>query len=274
MNILKVEFQKISKGLITWTISLTAILAMYIMFFPSMKDAGFSDLANAKINMMPEAIKTAFGLNNMPDLSVYTEYLAYILQYIIIGVSLYALILGTKSLISEEQDKTIEFQMANPISRVELITYKMIAGLIAVTILMISILVVSLVGGALYSKTEYIMQTITLVKISIIPAYVYLFIGFVFSSVLKKSIATPGTALGIFFGTYIIGIMAGVIDKIKWLKYVSPSNYVISSDILKSNLVDEAKGNFNMTGIYIGIVLVIISVITTYIVYRKKDMDI
>lgn len=274
MNILKVEFQKISKGLITWTISLSAILAMYIMFFPSMKDAGFSELANAKINMMPEAIKTAFGLNNMPDLSVYTEYLAYILQYIILGVSVYALILGTKSLVSEEQDKTIEFQMANPISRKELVTYKMIAGFIAVTVLMISILAVSLIGGSLYAKTEYFMQTATIVKMSIIPAYVYLFVGFLFSSVLRKSIATPGTSLGIFFGTYIIGIMAGVIDKIKWLKYVSPSNYVISSDILKSNLVDPAKGNFNMTGIYIGIVLAIVSIIATYVVYNKKDMDI
>ena len=274
MNILKIELRKISKGLIIWNIALCSMLAMYIMFFPSMKDAGFSALANAKINMMPEAIKAAFGMSNMPDLSIYIEYLGYILQYIIIGVSVYALILGTKALSSEEQDKTIEFQMANPISRTQLISYKMLAGFIAVTIMMISLLIISIIGGAMYSKTSYLMETITIIKMSIIPSYIYLFIGFAFSAVFKKSMATPGVALGIFFGSYVIGVMAGVIDKISWLKYISPANYVIASDVLKSNLVDSAKGNFNMTGIYIGMVIVVVSIITTYVVYSKKDMEI
>ncbi len=274
MNVFKVEFAKISKGLLTWTLSLAGIMFMYILFFPSMKDLGFDELMASKMSLLPDAVKEAFGLKNMPDFTVYVQYIAYILQYVIIGVSIYALILGAKALASEEQDKTIEFQMANPISRNKLITTKLIVGFIAVTILMIAILLTCLAGGAMYAKAEYIMSITTIVKMSIIPAYIYLFIGFMLSAVLKKTLATPGTALGIFFGTYIIGIMAGVIDKISWMKYLSPANYVMAADVLKSNLVDSSKAAFNMTGIYIGIVIIIVSSITTYVVYNKKDMDI
>lgn len=274
MNILKVELRKISKGLTIWVIALSAILFMYIMFFPSMKNEGFDELVKVKMNMMPDAFKEAFGLENVPNFSIYTEYLSYVLQYIMIAVSIYALMLGTKALASEEQEKTIEFQMANPISRGELVTYKMLAGFIAVSVVMIALLLTSLLGGAIYSNTEYFMPVTTIVKMSIIPAYIFLFIGFALSVTLKKSMATPGTVLGIFFGTYLIGIMAEVVDKIKWMKYLSPSNYVLASDVLKSSLVDKSKGDFGMTGIYIGVILIGVSVIVTYWRYRKKDMDI
>lgn len=274
MNVLKVELKKISKGLITWIITICAILAMYIIFFPSMGDSGFNSLANAKIEMLPEAFKKAFGMEEMPNFNIYTEYLAYILQFIMLAVSVYALILGFKSLTSEEQDKTIEFQMANPISRTELVTYKMLTGLIAITALMIGLLLVAIIGGALFAKSDYFNQTIIIVVMSMIPAYIYMFIGFALSTIFKKSMVTTGTSLGMFFGTYIIGIMAGVIDKIKWMKYISPSNYVLSSDVLKSNILDSTKNTFNMKGIYIGIAIVIVSIITTYVLYNKKDMDI
>lgn len=274
MNIFKVEFKKISKGLIIWTISLVAILAMYLMFFPSMKDAGFSELTSAKMNMFPDALKEAFRLETMPNFEVYIEYLSFVIQFIVIAVSVYAIVFGINSLSSEEQEKTIEFQMANPISRSKLITVKMIVGFTVVTVVMVALLVTSLIGGILYDKSEHLTEVITIITISAIAPYIYFSIGFMLSAIFKKTISTSGTALGIFFGTYIIGIMAGVIDKIKWMKYLSPLNYVVPVDVLNSNLVNKLKGDFNMIGIYIGLAVIIISVITTYIVYNKKDMEI
>lgn len=274
MNVFKVEFRKISKGLIIWTASICAILFMYLMFFPSMKDAGFDELLSSKMDMLPDVLKEHLGLDKTPNFAIYIEYLSYILMDVMIGVSIYGLILGVKALASEEQDKTVEFQMANPISRAQLVTYKMMVGFVAITILMISILLTCLIGGAIYSDKDYTMEIITMIKMSIIPAYIYLFIGFMLSTILKKNMATPGVALGIFFGTYVLGIMAGVIDKIKWMKYLSPANYVLPTDVMKSNLVNKTGGDFSMKGIYIGAVLIVVSIITTYVVYNKKDMEI
>lgn len=274
MNVFKVEFKKISKGLITWTISICAILAMYIAFFPSMQSSGMDELVNAKMEMMPKALQEAFGFDNMPNFMIYTDYISYILAFIMLGVCAYGLILGFKALSSEEQDKTIEFQMANPISRAKLITSKMFSGFLAITIVGIALLITALIGGQMFSETECLASMATIMAMSIIPVYVYLFVGFMLSAVLKKSFATTGTSLAIFFGAYIMGTIGGVVEKISFLKYVSPSNYVVSSDVLNSKLVNSTKQDFDMKGIYIGIIIIVISIIATYVVYNKKDMDI
>lgn len=274
MNVFKVEFRKIFKGLMVWAISLCLILTMYLAFFPSMADAGFDELASAKMEMFPEAFKKAFGLEDMPNFAIYNEYVAYIMQFVMLGVCAYALILGFRALSSEEQEKTIEFQMANPISRAKLVFIKMLVGFLALTIIMITLLITGLIGGELFANTEYMNTTLTVFKMSMIPAYVYMFIGFMLSALLKKNMSSTGTALGIFFGTYLIGIMAGVVEKIEYLKYVSPANYVMATEVLKSNLVDITKKTFDMTGVYIGMALIVISIITTFLVYNKKDMEI
>ena len=73
-------------------------------------------------------------------------------------------------------------------------------------------------------------------------------------------------SLGIFFVSYFLGIIGKLKDSFNWLKYFSPFDYYDPSEILKDG--------FEVKFIIIGICVIIISIISSYFIYGKKDMNI
>ena len=73
-------------------------------------------------------------------------------------------------------------------------------------------------------------------------------------------------SIGIFFVSYFLGIIGKLKDSFNWLKYFSPFDYYDPSEILKDG--------FEVKFIIIGICVIIISIISSYFIYGKKDMNI
>lgn len=265
MNLYKLELRKQKKGFIIWTIALVCIILLYLGFFPSIKEAGFSDMMSEKMKLLPEALLKSFNLDVMPNFSDFMQYFAYVYQFIIMAVYVYALVLGTSIISREENEKTIEYLYANPISRKEIITSKLLSSVTMIFGLMASIFIISFIMGVTFADINIVGSLAKIIGISLIPTYAYLSIGLVLSVVLKRVNQGTMIALGIFFGTYIIGIMSGVIEQLEFLKYISPYNYAVPMTIL--------RGEFDLIGISLGILLILVSIFTTYFVYQRKDLN-
>ncbi|MFA5407506.1 MAG: ABC transporter permease subunit [Bacilli bacterium] len=270
MNLIKIEFKKNFKSCLIWAIVLSSILFLYLAFFPSMRDAGFSELLDGKLDMMPEGLLDSLGLKDMPDFSVFMEYYCYVFQFIAIGLVIYAMILGTKALSKEEGDKTIEFLYAKPVTRTQIVLSKMISSKALILFVSLCLIVISIISDFIFGSGNTLM-IILVNAMMLIPVFVYWSIGFAISSFLKDDSKSITIALGLFFGSYLIGIIANTIEKLDFLKYLAPISYNPASAIFKF-FNGQSGAELNITALVLSAIIFVLGIIITFAKYSKKDL--
>lgn len=270
MNIFKIEFKNQFKSIIVWSVTISLIFVLFIAFFPSMKDSAMKELVGAKLSAIPETLLKAFNIDKMPDFTDLMEYFAYCAQYINMAGCIYATMLGANSLIKEETDGTIEFLYSKPVSRTKIVTSKLLSNLATLIVFNIILFTVCAIGCAIVAPAgyEFITKIIIVIKSGFMIEVLFFSIGFVVSTLLSSSRQAAPTALGVFFVTYILGIFSGVVKKLNFLKYFSPFNYVIPSEVIKAD--------YKMKTSYIILTISIIVLGTTFVYwkYNRKDMKI
>lgn len=266
MNIVKFEIRRLFKSLLAWTIILAALDIMFMLFFPSMKSSGMSELMKAKMNMLPKAMLQSLGISSYMDFSDLLQYFTYCWQYIILAMCIFAATLGATSLIKEESDGTIEFLYAEPVSRTKIAVCKLLSTFIVLFVLNLMIFIANaVILGALHSAGYAYMGG--LVKITLASLYgctAFWAVGFAISSLLRRVSQASPFAMGIFFVTYIFGMFAPIVKNQNFMKYLSPYHYVLASDILKT-------GSLKTSYAVILALIIIFGLTTGIAVYRKKD---
>lgn len=268
MNIFKIEFRKGLKPLVVWTVVCVLLTILFMSMFPSMKDSGMQELVNTKMDSMPPAILEAFNLKDVPDFSKLNQFFAYVFQYIVIAGSIYAAMLGAKSLISEESEGTIEFLYAQPASRTKIVTMKLLSSLalfyIFVVIMAVASILISLAVKPEDLKTiDLFMDMKLLFAGFFLVGLVFMCAGFLVSVLIPHlRLATP-ISIGAFFVTYLLGTFSGMIDELEFLRYFSPFHYAVPSELVK-------KG-FEPINIALAFIISIVCITATYFIYKKKD---
>ena len=245
MNIFKFEFKRLLKSCIIWSLVCGALITLFMSLFPTMEDMGMQQIVNNKMGGMPVEILKAFNIDSSMDFTDIFNYLGYAIQYIAMASAVYGAILGVNSLIREESQGTIEFLYSKPINRLKIVTSKL-GAIVEVMNLIINIKVVFI--GIL------------------LLGLIFISLGALISSIVKSDKGAIPISIGIFFVSYFLGIIGKLKDSFNWLKYFSPFDYYAPSEILKDG--------FEVKFIIIGICLIIISIISSYFIYSKKDMNI
>lgn len=271
MNIFKFEFRRLFKSCLVWSLLCGALIILFMAFFPSMRDSGIQELVATKLGAFPEGLMEAFGLDDMVDFTDIMQYLAYVIQYISMAAAVYGAILGVNALLEEEAEGTIEFLYAQPVSRSEIVTSKILSRVV-IMFLFIIIVGSTTMGISIALKPEDVDLITMLMDIKSIfigmsfIGFIYLAIGLLLSTILKPSSNSTAISIGVFFITYILGVLSKMKDNLEGLKYLSPFDYALPMDIVRSG--------WNINYIITGIGIIAISIIGTYIIYNKKDMRI
>ena len=270
MNMFKFELKRLLKTTFIWSIVCSLLVILFMAIFPSMADSGMQDIVGAKLDAIPEAMLQTFNIEAAMDFSNVKDYMAYVLQYMEMAAGIFGAILGVSALSSEESNGTIEFLYSKPISRVKVVTNKLLATAISLYIFIMIIAIVT-TGMAMIVKPEDIEFISLLMDIKTIYigtsliGYMYMAIGFLISVIIKPNKNTTAVALGVFFITYIIGIFAKLKDTFEMFLYLSPYDYFLPSELLNNG--------FDLVYTSIGIALIIVPIVITYIIYRKKDLS-
>lgn len=271
MNIIKVELKRSIKSLLAWSIVTSIILILFMLLYPSIKDSGMMDIMNAEIDSLPEAMLEMFNMKDAPNFSNITEYFAYSFQYILMVSGIYGGILGVNSLISEESDGTIEFLYSKPVSRVKIAQIKIISNLLiflmfSMIISIVSIILMMVLAPEGKDLVKILIDTKNICIGFNIVGLVFLGLGFLISTIIKSSKSSISLSLGIFFVTYFIGIISKIKDNLEWLKVISPYENFIPSKILKDGL--------NISYIIGSICIIIVCIVGSTIIYKRKDFRI
>ena len=271
MNIFKFEFKRLLKSGIIWSLVCGFLIILFISLFPAMEDMGMKELVNAKMQGLSLDLLKAFNIDAAVDFTNIFDYLGYVIQYIGMASAVYGAILGVSALIREESQGTIEFLYSKPITRTKIVTAKL-GSVFAMFCTYIVILCIFTTGMCYIVKPEDvdIIDLIINIKsvfmgISIVGV-VFMSIGLLISAIIKSDKGAISIAIGIFFVSYFLGMVGKLKESFNWLKYFSPFDYFIPSEIMKNGL--------DFTYIIISLCVIIACISSSYIIYRQKDMNI
>ncbi len=260
MTLVRHELRQGKTSFLIWTASIVFLLATCIFLFPEMK--GQMDSVTDIFASMG-SFTEAFGMDRLnfgTPIGFYAVGCGYVLG---LGGAFYASLCAIGILSKEEKEKTAEFLLTHPISRIRIVTEKLIAVLIQITAMNLFIYAVSV--GSIAAVGEAIPWK----EINLLHLAYYLLqaelagICFGISALLRKGSA--GAGLGVAAMMYFLNLVANIADVAEFLKYITPFGYCEGASIVSGGKLDGVM-------IAIGSVMGIGGIMIAYLNYTKKDI--
>ncbi|HHT35763.1 MAG TPA: ABC transporter permease subunit [Firmicutes bacterium] len=267
MNTFMLELRNTWKSVMIGTIVFCGLTFFILAFFPSMQTDAMQQLAGAKLEGIDPVLLAAFGLGELFDFTLITNFFGYVLQYLTIAVMIFIMQFAVNSLVKEETDGTIELLYSRPISRSHIFIQKAAAN-ISVFAALLAVLSITTIAGYLlftdYTLTASVKEAGILYGSMLYVGLIYLAVGMLLSAVLKSSKSTSGVVLAAVFGTYILGITSIVVERLSFLRYFSPMEWIKIQKLLKEGILPVEW--------LIGIAVIVVSFAAAHGIYQKRDL--
>lgn len=260
MTLVKHELKQGSIAFLIWTVSIGFLLAVCIFLFPEMK--GQMDGISQTFASMG-SFTAAFGMDRLNFGTLIGFYAIECGNVLGLGGAFYASLCAVGILSKEEKDKTAEFLLAHPVSRIRIITEKLISVLIQVTAMNLLIYALSIGSMAMIGE-EIPWKEVNLLHFAYYLLQIELAgICFGISAFLRKGSA--GVGLGIAAMMYFLNLIANIAEAAEFLKYTTPFGYCEGADIV-------SNGNLDGTMVAIGMAMGIAGIAAAYLQYTGKDI--
>lgn len=260
------EFKRNFKSWMLWTGIVAGLALLMLALYPAFKDA-FSQLEEL-LSVYPQEFLEAFGMGegglDMADIYGWFGVEGYLFVTLIGGS--YAAILGSSILSKEEDDKTIEFLLSQPISRTKVLFGKIIV--VAMNLLLMNAVVsvilfftfiifgeLNVVVWLLYSFAPFILQA------------VFASLSLLVSVFVIKSRKVISISLGLAIGMYVVDLISKLTEEAEFLKYITPYEYVNAVTIVNDQMVKPLY-------LFLSITIITVSILTTWQLYIRKDITI
>ncbi len=261
---IKRELKVNLKSFLIWIIILMSIFGIVFIMYPSiMNSENIKDMEEL-IKVFPEEMLKMFNMDITSISSAFgwlkTE--GFVLILLITGM--YSSILGSNILLKEENDRTIEYLYAKPISRNKIITSKILVGIFYIILMILLILLFNLVGLSLIEKIDlklFLLLSISPILICIPIFFISMFISCFFNKTKK----VLGVSIGIVFISYFLMILSNLNDKSEFFKYFSIYSLGDPRNIILNN-------NIPILNIIICVFVSLIFIFGIYKIYNRKEL--
>ena len=260
MTLVKHELKQGKTSFLIWTISIGFLLAICVFLFPEMKGQmdGISDTFASM-----GSFTAAFGMDRLNFGTLIGFYAIECGNVLGRGGAFYAALCAVSILSKEEKERTAEFLLTHPVSRIRIITEKLIAVLLQITALNLIIYAVS-VGSMIMIGEEIPWKEVNLLHLAYYLLQIELAgICFGISAFLRKGSA--GAGLGIAAIMYVLNLIANIAEAAEFLKYITPFGYCEGADIVSNGCLDS-------TLVAIGMTMGIAGIAASYLYYARKDI--
>lgn len=260
MTILKHELRQGKLSFLIWTGSIGFLLAVCVFLFPEMK--GEMDEVSEMFASMG-SFTAAFGMDRLNFGTLVGYYAIECGNILGLGGAFYAALCAVGILSKEEKDRTAEFLLTHPVSRVRIITEKLLAVLLQIAAMNLILYALSL-GSMAAVGEEIPWKELNLLHLAYFLLQVELAgLCFGISAFLRKGSA--GVGLGIAAMMYFLNLIANIAEAAEFLKYITPFGYCDGADIVTSGRLDGTMAA-------IGAVIGMGGIIAAYLKYARKDI--
>lgn len=260
MTVTKHELRQGRAPFAIWTASIAALMAVCILLYPEMEAdmQGVSDLFASM-----GAFTQAFGMDRLALGTLLGFYAVECGNVLGLGGAMFAAMTGACALSCEERERTADFLLSHPVSRVQVAVEKLIAVLLQVLAMNAVLLAVSLVCIAGIGEEIPFEELLRLHTAYLLMQAELACLCFGLSAVVIRGSA--GAGLGIALMAYFLNLTANIADSAHALRYVTPFAYAEGAEILES-------GHLDGTLILLGAVYAAAAVAAGVRHYARKDI--
>lgn len=260
MTIVKHELRQGKNAFVVWTASIAFLLMVCIFLFPEIKGEMH---AVSDVFASMGSFTAAFGMDRL-NFGTLTGFYAIECGNVLgLGGAFFASLIGVSALSKEEKDQTAEFLLSHPVSRIRVITEKLVAVLTQIVAMNIVITVLSLISMAAIGESipwkEILLMHLAYFMLQTELACVC----FGISAFLRRG--SIGIGLGLAAMMYFLNLIANMTESADFLKYITPFGYCEGADIV-------TEGKLDTVLLAVGMVFACIGIAAAYAKYYRKDI--
>ena len=260
MTLVKHELRQGRTALLIWTGAIAFLLTICVFLFPEMK--GEMEKVGDMFGSMG-AFTDAFGMDQLNFGTLIGYYAIECGNVLGLGGAFYAAICATAMLSKEEKDKTAEFLLAHPVGRVSVLTQKLVAVMIQITLMNLVVYLLSVGSMALVGE-EVPWKEVNLMHLAYYLLQLELGgICFGVSAFLRKG--GLGAGMGIAILLYFANLISNIADSAEFLRYITPFAYCNGADIV-------SNGRLDILLLGLGVLFTLLGLGCGYWKYCKKDI--
>lgn len=261
MTLTKHELKQGRTALVIWTASIAFLMVICILMFPEMKGE-MDDVSDMFASM--GSFTEAFGMDRINFGTLLGFYAVECGNILGLGGAFFASLIAITVLAKEEKERTAEFLLTHPVSRVRIVTEKLTAVLIQIVLINAVIWALSAASIAIIGE-EIPWKELNLMHLSYFLLQIELAgICFGLSAFLRRG--GLGIGLGLATVMYFLNIVANISDSAEFLKYITPFGYTEGADIVANGSLDTAM-------VLLGMAYTAIGIAAAYWKYCKKDIQ-
>lgn len=262
MNIIKRELKANLKSLIIWSISIIALILVWMSEFSALADNKEIELL---MKSFPQALLNVLGIWDT-DFTTLGGFITVISVYLFLILGIHGALIGNSLISKEERDKTSEFLFTRPVSRIKVVKDKIIAGIINLLVLNLVLILSILFSSISYIKLAGFYRFIFLFSIGMfLFQLIYFSLGMFLAAFMKRYKKSGNLSISVLMITYILSILINMTDKIDFLKCITPFEYFRASDILK-------QGKIQPLYLILSFIIITIFISGTFKYYKSRDL--
>ncbi|MFV1950313.1 MAG: ABC transporter permease subunit [Anaerolineales bacterium] len=263
MNIFTHEFKSYLKSVAIWSAANFMIILIYFSAFNAIavEAEDFAQLMSS----FPEELLIAFGMTNM-DFTSLLGFFGVVFLFCQICLAIQASNYGFSLVSIEERELTADFLLPKPVGRGRILTSKLLAAFLALTITNLAVwassfFVINLVrDGRSYDLNALVLILSTIVIFQLF----FLTVGTLISLLMKRVRSVISLSMALAFGMYILNVFGSMLGEDK-LEIISPFRHFDPNYIL-------ANGNYDFPLFMVSVVVILAAVPLSFLLYQKRNI--
>lgn len=264
MNIFIRELKANRKALIIWCVCMALGVLSGMAKYTAYSS---SEASSQALKDLPQSMKALLGMGSF-DVTTMSGFFAFLFLYIAVAAALHAALLGSGIIAKEERDKTTEFLIAKPVSRITVVTSKLLAALVNIVILNLVTLIASVSMVSAYNKGKDITGEVAVFLLSMFMIQlIFLSLGALISAIMRNPKGAGAVAAGVALVAYVITEITNLNDSLSILNVLSPFKYFSAGRIIDGN-------GLNPVIVLGSLLLAAAFSASTYFFYRRRDLNV
>jgi ABC-2 type transport system permease protein len=257
------EFLTRLKSTVIWSAAVAAIVLFFFSIYP-----GFADQA-AIINEVwakfPAGLRAAFDMDKL-DMTTVLGFYGFLLLFVQLCLAIQAGNCGFGLVSIEENEMTADFLLSKPVSRLQILTSKLVAALSSLFLTTLVAWVGTLASVALFSGGRDYDSTVLLLLMLSLPVFQIFFmgVGLVVSLLVKRVRSVTPYSLGLAFGSYVLAAFSGVFGDVK-LELITPFKHFDPAYIVQN-------GAWNTPLVLLNVAVTLTALAVSFWLYFRRDI--
>jgi ABC-2 type transport system permease protein len=262
-NIYTHEVRLKLRSVLIWSLSIAALIFFFFSIYQSF--ASQAELTSKLMEKFPQELKVAFGLNHL-DMATVLGFFSLIYTFTMLCAAIQAGNFGFGLVSIEESELTADFLLTKPVSRVRILTSKLLAALTAMIITNLAISLATVLAITINKGDRtYDAATLALMLVGLLLFQIFfLCVGLVISLLVKRIHNVTPYSLGLAFGAYVLNAFSGIFGDVK-LEYITPFRHFDPYYILEHKAFDTRL-------LILNICISVVAVAVSYWLYIRRDI--